>query len=353
MSAPNLFVARREDNPAIITSPDGVTWTFRNALDNVILALYWDGITQLLIATTNSSGPGSVMTSPDAINWTRRASAPNGSFRTISRVGTRLVANRQSDGAPDIYSSDGINWTSTAANAALDTIAIASSGTRAVAVAFGTESRYTDDGLTWTTSSGALTSDPLWGFARSITWFKNRFWAMSGGGLMISSSDGNTWADEGFVTGSNEQSSGLFDFLWANGNTELWACRSNATPRIYKSTNGTTWTSISGIAGTGSTTRAAYSGSEYAIIGTDRAVTSPDGVTWTSRTSGGGNWTDLYWAGANPQGGAILLPRLTYNAGQFRTGSLVGSLRLLTVIGGRPPEGPRFWTGYRGTREVS
>jgi photosystem II stability/assembly factor-like uncharacterized protein len=94
------------------------------------------------------------------------------------------------------------------------------------------------------------------------------------------------------ATWTARTASGATTFYW-NGcyflNGKFWIVGSNSN--VYNSTDGTTWTLVSGYstaAGTYATpTTVDYYNGTYVISGNGSLVTSTDGVTWTSRSAYG------------------------------------------------------------------
>ena len=102
----------------VITSPDGINWTFRQAVGNVS----WHSITYGIPSTGQYAGQGLfvalawtpanyVMTSPDGINWTVRTSTIVASIEKIVYGNGVFVATVENNTQPFLYSTDGINWT--------------------------------------------------------------------------------------------------------------------------------------------------------------------------------------------------------------------------------------------------
>ena len=112
-----LFVAVNGDvsaTGAVMTSPDGITWTSRNVPD----AKFWRSITYgnglFVVVNSGVSATSAVMTSPDGINWTSR-NVPDAKFWRSITYGNGLFVAVNADvsvtGAV-MTSPDGITWTS-------------------------------------------------------------------------------------------------------------------------------------------------------------------------------------------------------------------------------------------------
>lgn len=99
---------------AFATSPDGITWTARNAPSDQ----QWEGIAYgngLFVAISGGSGLSTVSaTSPDGVTWTQRT-VPSSYWGSICFGGGKFVAIPYvSTGTVAMTSTDGITWTTTA-----------------------------------------------------------------------------------------------------------------------------------------------------------------------------------------------------------------------------------------------
>jgi len=120
-----------------MTSPDGITWTSRNAA----ASNGWFGITYgngLFVAVSYSGDGNRVMTSPDGITWTSRTSPANNDWYGIA-YGNGLFVAVAGGGSGNrvMTSSDGITWTSQTSVAINYWVDIAYANGIFVAVAFG------------------------------------------------------------------------------------------------------------------------------------------------------------------------------------------------------------------------
>lgn len=86
-----VAVAEPGTGNRVMTSPDGINWTSRNAAqDND-----WQGVTYgngVFVAVSGSGSANRVMTSPDSITWTIRTSAADNSWRSVTYGSGRFVA---------------------------------------------------------------------------------------------------------------------------------------------------------------------------------------------------------------------------------------------------------------------
>lgn len=245
----------------VMTSPDGVTWTARtSAAANFWRDICWSPELTLFVAVSDT-GTNRVMTSPDGIVWTSRSAAAANLWQGVAwSPGLMLFVAVSTDGASRVMTSpDGIAWTSRTAASALSWQKVAWSPSlslfAAVASDAGTSSVMTSpDGTNWTTrtSTSATWSDICWSPELSM------FAAVAVAGY--------------------------------------------GTTPVMTSPNGTTWTaqSADGTAGWSRIRWAPEAGVFAAIAraGTPRAMSSPDGINWTSEDPPFNDWYGLVWAPA-------------------------------------------------------
>lgn len=257
-------------------SDDGENWTYVNQLSKTFLssspvptAMFWTGSQYVIFGRTNKC-----FASPDGINWTERTT-----------------------GLPGFL-----------------VLAVAGNGTTFVAIGELGKLATSTDGVTWTTSTAL--SSTTWGtrVGLSLAWSGSVFVAGGVGGGCATSSNGMTWtyqASWGSVTGDQAMDS----VVWI-GTRFVAACRdsvSNAA-KVATSTDGVTWT-LRATINTGSTAawmyeaypHLAYASGLSLLVMTMRGpssgststyVTSPDGITWTTRTISEWRWYHGYGVSA-------------------------------------------------------
>jgi hypothetical protein len=160
-----LFVAIAENetvNPKVMTSPDGVTWTTRTASS---LTRQWKMVaygktatgTPLYVAVADdgTAAAGAVMTSPDGITWTARTASANSIWNAVTYGNGLWVAVGMGAFPNDIMTSpDGITWTTRVSpvNRFWKNVLYANGVYVAVAYDGGTGNRAmtSPDGITWT-----------------------------------------------------------------------------------------------------------------------------------------------------------------------------------------------------------
>lgn len=161
-------------------STNGVTWTrytpFTNAISPKAIT-YGNG---LFVAVANG-GSNRVMTSPDGISWTLRNAASNINWQSVAFGNNTFVAIANTGTNRTMYSTDGINWTGIAVTSGSNSIAFANGK-------FTTGKNYSTDGITWTNST--LEFIPF-----GIAYGNGLFIAVgqSGTNRIAISTDGITW----------------------------------------------------------------------------------------------------------------------------------------------------------------
>ena len=199
----------------VMTSPDGINWTIRQAVGAIgwhaaAFGIPSTGIYQgqgLFVALAYDGTPR-LMTSPDGINWIVRTTASLDSIVWIHLTYGNGYFVAGSQGTSLAYSSDGITWT---------TVTVASSYWcvgygNGIFIALGANTgslvnrvyRSTNNGVSWTAYS--VIADNSW---ISVTYGNGIFVAVAGSGTgnrIMTSPDGITWtlrstpADYSFIT---------------------------------------------------------------------------------------------------------------------------------------------------------
>ena len=91
-------------NSYIITSTDGLAWTFPTRPTSYMLNAVTYA-TNLFVAVGNA---GTIITSPDGTNWTARSSGTQNDLRAVAYSGSQFVV--AGDGGIALTSSDGASW---------------------------------------------------------------------------------------------------------------------------------------------------------------------------------------------------------------------------------------------------
>ena len=198
--APELsrFVAVGGGN--IMTSPDGITWTVNTsgAISTAFLrGMVWTGKQFVAVGNVASSATQVIMTSPDGLGWSSSTSPSSGALRGVAWSGTVLVAV----GDVTLVSTDGYNW-ALEADATTRWNGIAWSGNQFVEVGDVAGSsgkiRTSADGFTWTDRT--VTSPPLYG----VAWTGMQFVAMGGTGGQPAYGLGGMFGNPGWLSTSTD-----------------------------------------------------------------------------------------------------------------------------------------------------
>ncbi len=293
---------------AIMTSPDGVTWTERGSGTTSQLNGVCYGNNQFVAVGTGyfPGGGGdstTIVTSPDGITWNRRPSeTTSGPLLAIVYGGSQFVAV----GFPGsvVTSSDGLTWTSRGSGAigltghTLSGIAFANNQFIAPGPNWPPQSRSTfimsSDGLTWTNHPSGLTNA-----LSAIAYGNNLYVAVGGGwdpttgaeyGAILTSPDGLVWTarPSGTTNFLSAIAFGNNQFVAVGGGNGLSDSTGNA---VVTSSDGVTWTRrTSGISVP--LNGIAYGQNQFVAVGggyPGTILTSPDGANWTIRDTGATN----------------------------------------------------------------
>jgi probable HAF family extracellular repeat protein len=199
-----------------------VCWNTADLLGQSHWEVKQSGTTSSLNAVTFGNGlfvavgdDGTILTSADGDVWTARSSGTTDRLPAIAFGNGRFVATRTNRGSPAITSLDGINWTpvsltestgAPASSGASD--AITFGGGRFMAVGSvtlnSTEIMASPDGVSFQTVNYARYPAPfyLWEALKSVFFFRGQFYAGTGSGGFVSSSDGVSWKYAGWVSGN-------------------------------------------------------------------------------------------------------------------------------------------------------
>src|SRR5436190_1175696 len=160
------------------------------------------------VANLGDPPTSAILTSPDGITWTRRNSSSSEPMVGITWSGTPFVTVGQH--GTILTSPDGIAWTTrlagfTLGGATIDLVGVAWSGSAFVAVGnFGT-TLSSPDGVTWTLRAGNISSSHL----NAVAWSGTKFVAVGGFNLgsILTSTDGVIWTRQ--ATGTNALLTGV------------------------------------------------------------------------------------------------------------------------------------------------
>jgi len=202
---------------------------------------------------------GYIQKTTDGSNWVGVPSAIAASFSSVYYLNGNFVAVGAQGTV--VTSTDGVAWTArvTPSTSTLNTAAY---GNGVYVIPAGNKAVYSTDLVTWTLSTSTTGGNYIV--------FGNGVFVTSSG---FSSSDGNTWVSGGL--------SGLFyDIIYANGLFVIVG----QTGVTYTSPDGVTWTARS--TGSDRLNKVIYDNGLFVVVGDNGACyTSPDGITWTARTT--------------------------------------------------------------------
>ncbi len=221
---------------------------------------------------------GAMVTSPDGISWSVMFLADMVNARSVATDGSRLaVVGDVYDSSAGIYrkgilsTTDGLNWQGVNASqlsyADLKGVAYANN----LWVAVGASKVFTSsDGLAWT--DNALPKQTTF---NGVAWGGGRWIVVGNSRTILTSTDGAAWTD---VTPTNITSATFYRAAYANGR---WVVV-GSSGRIANSTNGTNWNSAT--SGVTSTIYgvADWQGQFIAATSDGKLLSSADGSTWGS-----------------------------------------------------------------------
>lgn len=255
---------------AILTSPDGVTWTPQVSGTTVqLFGVTWGGGLYVAVGSGDIDG-GMILTSPDAVTWTRRTSGTVNALRAVAWNGIRYVAvgdHANGDNPSMLSSTDGIAWIAENPGTTRSLRDVVWTGSQFVVVGF-LAVMTSPDGVAWTLQASSwvllfsVASDP-----------SGNLMGVGDSGQVMTSPDGVTWTDQVAEITYND-----FDDVAWNGSDFVAVGR-----YVLHSPDGYSWSVVD----TESEYGVAWSGSLWVAVGYDgRVISSPDGITWTSETSG-------------------------------------------------------------------
>jgi len=245
---------------AVMTSPDGNTWTAR-AVPGLLTP--WDSVCWspelgiFCAVAPNSVTTDMLMTSPDGITWTKHTS--------ITRFWRSICWS------PEL----GIF------------LAVDGGGTGNVMTS--------PDGITWTETSSGLTNSWF-----SVTWCSELLLfvavAQSGAGRVMTSPDGTTW-----TLRTAPELNSWSSVVWSPELGVFVAVALTGTNRVMYSYNGVTW--VAAAAAEANTWLEVSWSPELGVFvavagsGTNRVMYSYDGITWVAAAASAANsWISIAWA---------------------------------------------------------
>jgi hypothetical protein len=240
------YVALRTGSTVGATSEDGVSWTTRTSL------------------------------MPSAANWSAMTAGLFDDGSTVGKVSKFVAVAGTAANTTAAYSDDGITWSAASMVTSATWVDVTFGSQKFVAISSdSTTVRISADGENWD-QTGTLTTT---GFT-SVAYGKGKFVAIKSGTAVTnySSAGTGTWAAGTLPSSSNWNSI-------AYGNNRFVAVSNTSGTIAAYSLDGITWTA-STLPATAQWTKVTYGqGVFLAVSTTTAAATSPDGVTWTTRTT--------------------------------------------------------------------
>jgi hypothetical protein len=270
----------------IINANVNGTWTSRTSgVQYWLSGVVWTG-SQIVVVGNR----GTILTSPDGITWTKRDSITSSGLNSVAWNGQMLVAVGLNGTV--VTSNDGVTWTSRVSPTTRALNSVTWAGRQFVAVGgyqvVGTSSvnSYSTvitspDGITWTDRGS-----PGSGIWQAVVW------------------DGSQIVAAGFHYHAAEIPAGSGQIV------------NYSTCVIHYSTNGTTWTSVSGLNQSDLDFRAiAWSGTHFVVTG------HPGGSTLTNATpylvsTNGRIWSNYSQSGTNRLNAAVAVGETFVLAGE-------------------------------------
>ncbi|MBM3638745.1 MAG: hypothetical protein FJW98_04835 [Actinobacteria bacterium] len=279
----------------------GETWT---TTDTTGLVVDGSGIAYgngSFVGTNCTTGTGNeFIRSANGTTWIGSGTATDICMTSVAFGNGKFVATSRYDRKIHVSSDGGATWTVIdpgAANSA-EWTGITYGAGQFIAVSYfpGRKILRSTDAVTWTAidadAASSMTNDTQW---RDVAYGNGRFVGISHFARSLTSTDGVNWT----LTSSLPVSA--YDIAFGNG--VFVAVSTVGTNRVMTSTDGVTWVART-LASPLSTT--AWNdvtwdafGDQFVAVGNSSVMTSPDGVTWTAGTAAASNnWTAVI-AGAS------------------------------------------------------
>jgi hypothetical protein len=301
-----LFVAiaySGTDN-RVMTSPDGINWTTRtSAVDNTWNSITWSPELGLFVAVASSGTGNRIMTSPNGITWTSRTSPVDNDWTSVSwspKLGLFVAVAETGTSSYTSLKEPAIPLTANTTVTAVGTYIASAS------------SEINTDNQAWEALNGGQTTSDRWLSSASYTggtynstnslggyigeWLKLQLpYSVPLKAIRISIAATLTRAPkDGVIIASNDNTNWNLLFTFANeeftslAEFKTWTINSTTEYSYYamviNKVNGETYVDIGEI--------------ELVIPEVvNNIMTSPDGITWTTRASPTYNeWQSITWA---------------------------------------------------------
>jgi hypothetical protein len=262
------------------TSLDGIGWNVNTTTSDELVAVAWSDVLNLHIAVGED---GLIMSSPDGSAWNVESSPSvswlndviwgNGRFIVVGENGTILS------------SSNGSVWSTVPSGTTRTLTGVTWSGSAFVVVG-GSDVLTSPDGDTWSPGT------PPSAYLESVAWSNSlgMYAAVGWNGAIYTSATGNDWADRS----PSIYSPSYAEVIWEG--TQFIAVGERGD--VVTSSDGVTWTTQT----SGSDIQSViWDGSQFVAVGDQgKLITSIDGDTWTYDSSGDGAdfLLDIAWSGS-------------------------------------------------------
>jgi alpha-tubulin suppressor-like RCC1 family protein len=239
---------------------------------------------------TGNVGDEPIGYSCTATNWVASAALPSMAWNGLTYANGRFMTVAANVSQTNIYTSlDGATWTSTGntgVSAAWEGVAYGNGVWVAVGPTLGQPHVVTssDNGVTWTPQS---TPDKSWA---SVTFANGVFvaTAISTPDAIMTSTDGVTWTPRTIASSLK-----IVRAAYGNG---VWMAVAQDGELLRSTDNGATWVVDTSSGAGGSWNSITYGNGLFVIVATNGyTMSSPDGLTWTSRTPA----SMSYWISVN------------------------------------------------------
>lgn len=276
---------------AVITSPDGITWTSRSTPSSGMFysSAAYDPDRDMVVITSADAAPVNHLRSTDGgVSWTQHSSPGDrfyGKTAWVKELGLFIAGG---GGGVIVTSPDGITWTSRTTPTTVSMyggVEWAPAWNLVVASGYSGTILTSPDGITWTSrTTPNSNSNPYSG----LYWFPDseRMVAPYQDGTIIYSDDGITWSTAN-VTGGTLTSEFYSGPAYSPELGKAFII--NSTSQVYEtSDDGLNWSYISTPSINSAYGTMAWNPvSELLVISgaSGTILTSPDGISWTSRTT--------------------------------------------------------------------
>ena len=292
-------VAYNSTDQPVMTSPDGITWTSRSALDDVWESVCWAPELSLFCAVSYKNTNNSVITSPDGITWTARSTGINNRWESVCWAPELsmfcAVSRTGSIDGRIMTSFDGINWAVRPSVGDNQWFSVCWSPELSIFCAVAEAS--SNGGTKIMTSNIGIPSTK-----NVLKAFNNQLSITNSGDLSVTNSIVGTSGYNTYQTlGTEERVNPPSGSALVGGVNVSVLNKRTRTSQAAAETAVTSWTNRSSV---GADWTAICWSPELSLFcavrrtGTgDRVGTSPDGITWTLRTSAAdSSWSSICWA---------------------------------------------------------